>query len=41
MVMITTQKIKFALLDSGATEIFLDPQTIEHLQISIQKLPES
>ena len=38
MVMTTTQKTEFALLDSGATENFLDPQTMERLQISIQKL---
>ena len=40
MVMTMTQKTEFALLDSGATENFLDPWTIEHLWIPIRKLPE-
>ena len=40
MVMTTTQKTEFALLDSGATENFLDPRTVERLRIPIRKLPE-
>ena len=38
MVMTTTQKTEFALLDSGATENFLNPQTVERLRIPIRKL---
>ena len=40
MVMTTTQKTEFALLDSGATENFLDPRTVERLRIPIQTLSE-
>ena len=40
MVMTTTQKTKFALLDSGATENFLDPRTVERLRIPIRTLYE-
>ena len=40
MVMTTTQKTEFTLLDSGATENFLDPRTVERLRIPIQKLSE-
>ena len=40
MVVTMTQKTEFALLNSGATENFLNPWTIEHLQISIQKFSE-
>ena len=40
MVITMTQKTEFALLNSGATENFLNPWTIEHLWIPIQKLPE-
>ena len=36
--MTMTQKTKFALLDSGATKNFLDPRTVERLQISIGTL---
>jgi hypothetical protein len=31
MVMITNQKTKIALVDSGATENFIDPHTVERL----------
>ena len=40
MVMTTTQKTEFALLDSGATENFLDPRTVERLRIPIRTLSE-
>ena len=40
MVITTTQKTKFTLLDSGATENFLDPRTVERLRIPIRKLSE-
>lgn len=36
--MTTTQKTESALLDSGATEIFIDPRTVERLRLPIQKL---
>ena len=32
MVITMTQKTKFALLDSGATENFLDPRTVESVE---------
>ena len=38
--MTTTQKTEFALLNSGATENFLDPRTVERLRLPIQKLSE-
>jgi hypothetical protein len=41
MVMMTTKKTEFALLDSGATETFIDPQTVEKLQLPIQKLHQA
>jgi hypothetical protein len=40
MVMTTTQKTEFALIDSGATENFIDPRTIERLRLPIKKLPQ-
>ena len=36
--MTTTQKTEFALLDSGATENFIDPRTMEQLRLPIRKL---
>ena len=38
MVMTMAQKTELALLDSGATENFLDPRTVERLQIPVQTL---
>ena len=38
MVMTTTQKTEQALINSGATENFIDPKTVEQLQLPIQKL---
>ena len=38
MVMTTTQKTEQALIDSGATENFIDPQTVERLRLPIRKL---
>ena len=38
MVLTTTQKTEQALLDSGATENFIDPRTIERLRLPTQKL---
>jgi len=39
--MTTTQKTEVALLDSGATENFIHPQTIEQLRLPIRKLREA
>ena len=41
MIIATTQKTKTMLLDSGATENFIDPRTIEQLRLPIQKLRET
>ena len=41
MVLTTTQKTEPALIDSGATENFIDPLTIERLRLPITKLPLS
>jgi hypothetical protein len=38
MVMTTTKKTEFALLDSGATENFIDPRTVEKLRLPVRKL---
>ena len=38
MVMTTTQKTERALINSGATENFIDPQTVEQLRLPIRKL---
>jgi hypothetical protein len=40
MVMTTNQKTEIALVDSGATENFIDPHTVERLQLPIQKLQQ-
>jgi hypothetical protein len=40
MVMTTNQKTKIALVDSGATENFIDPHTVERLQLPIRKLQQ-
>ena len=40
MVMTTSQKTEFPLLDSGATKNFLDPRTVERLWIPIWTLSE-
>jgi hypothetical protein len=34
------QKTEIALVDSGATENFIDPHTVERLQLPIQKLQQ-
>jgi hypothetical protein len=39
MVMTTTQKTEFALIDSGATENFINPRTVERLQLPMKQLP--
>ena len=41
MIITTTQKTEIALLDSGATENFIDPRTIEQLRLPIRKLRET
>src|SRR5713101_5981049 len=38
LVLTTTQKTEFALLDSGATENFLDSKTVTKLRLPTQKL---
>jgi hypothetical protein len=39
MVMTLNNETKQALIDSGATENFIDPQTVEWLLIPQRKLP--
>jgi hypothetical protein len=39
IIVTTTQETEFALMDSGATENFIDPRTVEHLRLPIKKLP--
>jgi Reverse transcriptase (RNA-dependent DNA polymerase)/Retroviral aspartyl protease len=41
MVMTTTKKNELALLDSGATENFIDPRTVEKLRLLVQKLQQA
>ena len=40
MVITTTQKTEKALIDSGATENFLDPRTVERFRIPMRKLSQ-
>ena len=39
MVMTTTQKTEFALIDSGATKNFIDPRTVDRLRLPVKRLP--
>jgi hypothetical protein len=39
IILTTTHKTELALIDSGATENFIDPQTVEWLRLPITQLP--